>query len=177
MINVWVSKLSTNQPVWNSLAVDRGLGRRRVPTVEDVQHHEVRRVVEQRRARPDEDDEPGERFDVPRARALDLIGIDGVSVSALSWSGSRCCTSTNPMPVFGGRAASNWVNASSPPAEAPMPTIGNNAPLPGSSRLSAIVRRRLRLSGSSRTLLLRAASASRASRHGSTHSRSIAFAS
>jgi hypothetical protein len=39
-----------------------------------------------------------------------------------------------PMPVSGGRAASKCVNASSPPADAPMPTIGKGAPLRGSPR-------------------------------------------
>ena len=46
------------------------------------------------------------------------------AVSLLSCLGSRCGTRTSASPVRGGRAASNCVNASSPPAEAPMPTMG-----------------------------------------------------
>ena len=41
------------------------------------------------------------------------------------------------MPVSSGSALSNCVNASSPPAEAPMPTIGNNATRLRSSRATA----------------------------------------
>ncbi len=36
------------------------------------------------------------------------------------------------MPVSAGSALSSCVNASSPSAEAPTPTTGNDAPLPGS---------------------------------------------
>ena len=39
--------------------------------------------------------------------------------------GSRCWTMTNAMPHFGGTCFRNCSNASSPPADAPMPTIGN----------------------------------------------------
>src|SRR5204862_536000 len=46
-------------------------------------------------------------------------------VSALACAGSKCCTSTNPMPVSSGRCCSKCVHASRPPADAPMPTIGN----------------------------------------------------
>lgn len=47
-----------------------------------------------------------------------------ICVSALSCCGSRCCTSTNPMPVSSGKCWSNCVNACRPPAEAPTPTTG-----------------------------------------------------
>src|SRR5216683_4811697 len=53
------------------------------------------------------------------------VARERICVSALSCSGSRCWTSTKPMPVSSGRDLSNCVNASSPPAEAPTPTIGN----------------------------------------------------
>src|SRR4029453_13169812 len=52
------------------------------------------------------------------------VARDKRSASALSCCGSRCCTSTKPMPVSSGRFLSNSVNASNPPAEAPMPTTG-----------------------------------------------------
>ena len=48
-------------------------------------------------------------------------------VSALGCSGSRCCTSTKAMPVSVGRCARSSVKASSPPADAPMPTMGKPA--------------------------------------------------
>src|SRR4051812_38897257 len=51
-------------------------------------------------------------------------------VSALSCWGSRCCTSTNPMPVSVGRLASRALNASSPPADAPTPTMGKESVTP-----------------------------------------------
>jgi hypothetical protein len=44
------------------------------------------------------------------------------SGSALAWCGERCCTSTIAMPGSGGRQARTCPTASSPPAEAPMPT-------------------------------------------------------
>src|SRR4030095_12389177 len=36
--------------------------------------------------------------------------------------------STNAMPVSGGSSLRSWPKASSPPAEAPIPTIGNEVP-------------------------------------------------
>src|SRR2546422_7633356 len=59
------------------------------------------------------------------------VSRDNSEVSALSWVGSRCCTSTNAMPVRGGKCLSNCVIASKPPADAPMPTIGNDLPRAG----------------------------------------------
>src|SRR5262245_27461608 len=52
-----------------------------------------------------------------------------ISVSMLPCVGSRCRTMMNPMPVSGGSARNSWVSASTPPADAPMPTIGNDVPL------------------------------------------------
>jgi hypothetical protein len=39
--------------------------------------------------------------------------------------GSKCWISTKAMPVEAGRLSSNCVNASRPPADAPMPTTGS----------------------------------------------------
>src|SRR2546427_547091 len=50
-----------------------------------------------------------------------------ISVSRLSCFGSRCCTRTNATPGSAGTWVSNDANASSPPAEAPMPTIGKES--------------------------------------------------
>src|SRR5664279_2896148 len=44
----------------------------------------------------------------------------------LSCFGSRCCTSTKASPVSSGSAPSNCVNASNPPADAPIPTMGKD---------------------------------------------------
>src|SRR6266478_1428969 len=44
----------------------------------------------------------------------------------LSCSGAKCCTSTNAMPVSLGKLLRKSVKASSPPAEAPTPTTGND---------------------------------------------------
>src|ERR1700686_2929795 len=50
----------------------------------------------------------------------------------LSWVGSRCWTRMKAMPVPVGNASTNFLQASSPPAEAPIPTTGkSNAPLAG----------------------------------------------
>lgn len=49
-----------------------------------------------------------------------------ISASMLSCFGSRCCTRTKPMPVRCGSAASSALKASSPPAEAPIATIGKS---------------------------------------------------
>src|SRR5262245_30061434 len=50
------------------------------------------------------------------------VCIDSRWASALSCCGARCCTSTMANPGCGGRACSSCVNASSPPADAPIPT-------------------------------------------------------
>src|SRR5581483_1943839 len=42
----------------------------------------------------------------------------------LSWTGSRCGTSTKAMPLSAGMAANSLLKASSPPAEAPIPAMG-----------------------------------------------------
>src|SRR5690348_8041471 len=44
----------------------------------------------------------------------------------LEWAGSRCWMRMNAIPVFAGSALRSCVNASSPPADAPMPTTGND---------------------------------------------------
>lgn len=52
------------------------------------------------------------------------------SVSLLSCFGSRCCTSKNVIPVSVGNSCNSAVRASSPPAEAPTPTIGKELTFP-----------------------------------------------
>src|SRR5262245_26532936 len=56
-----------------------------------------------------------------------LVARDRISVSMLACVGSRCWITTNAIPVSEGRARRISVKASSPPAEAPMPTMGNGA--------------------------------------------------
>ena len=68
MMSVCVSRDSTNQPVWNK--------RRVVPAVEDIEHGEKRRIVEDRADRPDEDHELKNIADVPFARDREIILID-----------------------------------------------------------------------------------------------------
>src|ERR1700722_1478687 len=53
-----------------------------------------------------------------------------ISVSKLSWLGSRCCTRINAIPEDGGMALMRRLNASRPPAEAPTPITGKTV-LPG----------------------------------------------
>src|SRR5260370_26629181 len=45
----------------------------------------------------------------------------------LRWFGSRCCTTTNAMPVLAGNALKNSVYASNPPADAPIATTGKES--------------------------------------------------
>src|SRR5947199_7683151 len=52
-----------------------------------------------------------------------LVALERITVSMLAWVGSRCCTRMNAIPVSTGSARSICVKASSPPADAPMPTI------------------------------------------------------
>gem|GEM_PF-4339728 len=61
-----------------ALAMGRGRGRRDVPALEDVEHQEIRRVVEDRRTRTDEEDEARQLLDVPCPRLLDSLLVDGV---------------------------------------------------------------------------------------------------
>src|SRR4030095_9542786 len=56
-----------------------------------------------------------------------VVARDRISVSMLAWVGARCWITTNAIPVSGCSARSIPVKASSPPAEAPMPTMGNGA--------------------------------------------------
>src|SRR5256712_4516315 len=53
------------------------------------------------------------------------VVLDRISLRMLGYFGSRCWTSTKAIAASTDRCASNSENASSPPAEAPMPTIGN----------------------------------------------------
>src|SRR5262249_6334624 len=46
----------------------------------------------------------------------------------LSCFGARCCTRTKPMLESSGRAARSCSNASSPPADAPTPTMETGSP-------------------------------------------------
>ena len=41
------------------------------------------------------------------------------------WFGSRCWITTNAIPLLRGTLVKNCSNASNPPADAPIPTIGN----------------------------------------------------
>src|SRR5262249_50866103 len=50
---------------------------------------------------------------------------DRISASTLSCFGAKCCTKMNARPGLSGRCPSSCPNASRPPADAPMPTIGN----------------------------------------------------
>src|SRR2546428_4174673 len=52
------------------------------------------------------------------------VVLDRISLKMLGDFGSRCWTSTKAIVASSDRCASNSENASSPPAEAPMPTIG-----------------------------------------------------
>ena len=52
----------------------------------------------------------------------------------LSCVGSRCCTRMNAMPVSAAEPPEACVQASRPPAEAPMPTTGKSADATGGSR-------------------------------------------
>src|ERR1035437_7209786 len=42
------------------------------------------------------------------------------------WGGSRCCTTIYAIPLFLGTVPRKCSSASSPPADAPIPTNGNN---------------------------------------------------
>src|SRR5437879_8945121 len=53
------------------------------------------------------------------------VVLDRTSDNWLSCLGSKCWMSTNAMPVSVESSLKSWLNASSPPAEAPMPTTGN----------------------------------------------------
>ena len=55
-----------------------------------------------------------------------VVARERISAKALGCEGARCCTNTNAMPVSTGSAPSSCLNASRPPAEAPIPTIGKN---------------------------------------------------
>lgn len=51
-----------------------------------------------------------------------------ICVNELSCPGSRCAMKTKATPVSGGKCETNWVNASRPPADAPIPTMRQAAP-------------------------------------------------
>ena len=67
-----------------------------------------------------------------------VVVLDRTSDNWLSCLGSRCWMSTNAMPVSVRSSLRSWVKASSPPAEAPMPTTGNVV-LSGRSEGSSVV--------------------------------------
>src|SRR5678816_132823 len=52
------------------------------------------------------------------------VAFPSSSASRLAWWGSRCCTITKAIPFFGGKYPSNSIAASKPPADPPIPTIG-----------------------------------------------------
>src|SRR5436190_16735458 len=58
-------------------------------------------------------------------------------VSALSWSGSRCCTITKARPMPGLIAGSRPSSADRPPAEAPIPTTGTTMGTTGGPGVSS----------------------------------------
>ena len=66
-----------------------------------------------------------------------FVAFERSLVRALSWTGSRCWISTKDIPVSTGRCCNNSVNASSPPAEAPIATTGNETALAFTDSLSA----------------------------------------
>src|SRR5688572_19270332 len=84
-----------------------------------------------------------------------VVARERISARALGWEGERCWTRTNPIPVSGGSAPSSSVKASSPPAEAPTPTMGNRPASPGAPRrggrggVRSVGRARSRLEGGS----------------------------
>ena len=82
MIRVWVRSDSTNQPVWNKRRVGR------VPAVEDVEHHKKGRVVEDRTARADEQDEPGDSAFIDQGRGLAICSGSTSSVGMGTWEKS-----------------------------------------------------------------------------------------
>src|SRR5258708_6206378 len=56
-----------------------------------------------------------------------LAVLEMMSARRLRWFGSRCCTTTNAMPVLAGNALKNSVYASNPPADAPIATTGKES--------------------------------------------------
>ena len=65
----------------------------------------------------------------PVGIVLASVGSDGTtgsnSTSKLLWCGSKCCASTNAIPVSEGVWRRKVLKAARPPAEAPMPTTRN----------------------------------------------------
>src|SRR5258707_11576112 len=61
-----------------------------------------------------------------------LAVLEMMSARRLRWFGSRCCTTTNAMPVLAGNALKNSVYASNPPADAPIATTGKESVCPAS---------------------------------------------
>src|SRR3989454_10624901 len=54
------------------------------------------------------------------------VALASAWLRKLEWAGSRCWMRMNAIPLFAGSALRSCVKASSPPAEAPMPTMGND---------------------------------------------------
>src|ERR1700756_1392492 len=55
------------------------------------------------------------------------VPLPRISASMLLWSGERCWTRTNAMPLVAGMFSKKVLNALSPPADAPRPTINGCA--------------------------------------------------
>jgi hypothetical protein len=66
---------------------------------------------------------------MPSCTGCTRMGVTRASSSGrrLSLAGSRCWTRTKAKPGSAGSPCNSWVKASKPPAEAPIPTIGNKA--------------------------------------------------
>ncbi len=63
-------------------------------------------------------------------RTSSFVRFARIAGSWLSCPGERCCSSTKPRLVFAGMCSSRRMNASSPPAEAPTATIGQDLASP-----------------------------------------------
>src|SRR6185437_4077694 len=61
------------------------------------------------------------------------------STIMLSWLGSRCWTRMKAMPFLAGSASTSFLQASRPPAEAPIPTIKKSSRLRGGPRAGTAV--------------------------------------
>jgi hypothetical protein len=65
-------------------------------------------------------------FTLPSFFDGSAVLLERIFAKRLPRAGSRCCTNTYAMPVLAGMPARSAENDSSPPAEAPMPTIGKD---------------------------------------------------
>src|SRR5580704_8730498 len=69
-------------------------------------------------------------FTLPSFFDGSAVLLERIFAKRLPRAGSRCCTNTYAMPVLAGMPARSAENDSSPPAEAPMPTIGKDIAFP-----------------------------------------------